>query len=214
MRERDKPRPLTTRREKWDHYWYYYKVQTFIGLFGVILILMMVKDFFQREVPDLSWGYQGMTLTEEQQEALIQALLPLIEDANGDGKTLIHLYPVNDPRQMVVMMASGETQIFSLSRENFSNFARNGAFSALDELLVGQDISLFSEVRLIADGEDEAHIYGVPLKKNRFFKNLGLEAEGCYLGLRIPKTSAKDADTIAYTNAWAVAKQLVSAQYF
>jgi hypothetical protein len=213
MRERDKPRPLTTRREKWEHYWYYYKIHTFAGLFVLLLIAMTVRDCSQRIVPDVSWGYQGMILTAEQQEALIQEWLPLIEDANGDGEKHIHIYSLTEPQQIVVMMAAGDTQIFSFDLENFSNFAKNGAFLPLDELIAGGNIDLepFPEVRLTAQDTPESHVYGLPLEPSRFLNDAGLRVEGSYLGLRVPKTSSKSADNIASENARAIAKQLISA---
>ena len=212
MRERDKPRPLTTRREKWDHYWYYYKIHTAVGFFVLLLIAMTIRDCSKRVIPDVSWGYQGMMVTEEQQEALIQKWLPLIEDANGDGEKHIHLYPLSDPQQIVVMMAAGDTQIFSFDLESFSNFAQSGAFLPLDELIAANNIDLgkFPEVRLTAQESSEEHVYGLPLGANRFLNDAGLRGEGIYIGLRVPKRSAKEADKIAYANAWAIAESLMS----
>ena len=214
MRERDKPRPLTTRREKWDHYWYYYKIHTFVGLFIVMLIAMTIRDCSQRVFPDVSWGYQGTILTEGQQEALIQEWLPLIADANGDGEKHIRLYSLSDPQQIVVMMASGDTQIFSFDLESFGNFAKGGAFLPLDNLISANNIDLdnFPEVRLTPQEESEEHIYGLPLGNNRFLADFGMQVEGKYLGLRIPKSTARPADRIGYENAWAIANHLAGAQ--
>jgi hypothetical protein len=177
-----------------------------------MLIAMTVKDCSQRVVPDVSWGYQGMMLTPEQQEALIQEWLPLIEDANGDGEKQIRLYALNDPQQIVVMMAAGDTQIFSFDLESFSNLAKGGAFLPLDDLVAEHHIDLgsFPEVRLTTEENPEPHVYGLPLGANRFLNDAGIQGEGTYLGLRIPKSSKKEADKIAYANAWAIAEQLMS----
>lgn len=210
MRERDKPRPLTTRREKWDHFWYYHKIHTFAGLFIGLLIIMTVRDCSQRIIPDVSWGYMGMALTAEQEETLLDEWLPLIQDANGDGEKHIRFYSLSDPQQIVVMMAAGDTQIFSFVLESFSNFAINGAFLPLDDLVASNNIDLgqFPEVRLTAQETSEEHVYGLPLGGNRFLNDAGLQVDGRYLGLRIPKNSEKPSEKIAYENAWAIAKHL------
>ncbi len=209
---KDRPMPLTSNRKKLEHFWYYYKIHTFIAIFIGFFIIMTIRDVSQNIEADVSWGFMGMDLTAEQHEALLQEWLPLIKDANEDGEKHIRLYSLSDPQQIMVMMVAGDTQIFSFDLESFSNFAKGGAFLPLDELIAVNEIDLekFPEVRLTAQETSEEHVYGLPLEENRFLNNLGLRSEGKFLGLRIPKNTVKPAEKIANDNASAIMQHLFS----
>jgi hypothetical protein len=172
---------------------------------------MTIRDCAQRIEPDISWGYMGGDVTEERIYALEQELLPLIQDANNDGKKYLRLYSLSDPQQIVVMMASGDTHLFTFDVETFTNFAKGGAFQTLDALIEEYhvDVSTHSEVRLQAQETTEAHIYGLPLEGNTLLEQVGFQLAGKYLGLRVPKNSMKPHEEIAYENAFTILEKLL-----
>ncbi len=199
-------------RKKWENFWYYYKIHVWVGIFIALLLMMTIRDCAQRIEPDVSWGYMGADITAERIEALNQELLPQIQDANHDGKKHLRLYALSDPQQIVVMMASGDTQLFTFDAETFTNFAKGGAFQPLDEFVQTYRIDLkhHPEVRLQAQQTLEKHIYGLPLEGNKLLEALGFQLTGKYLGIRISKNSAKPREQIVHENAHAILKRLFS----
>lgn len=199
-------------QKKWDNFWYYYKVHVIVGVFIGILILTTIKDCAQRVNPDVSWGYMGTDLTAEAVENVEQAFADIIQDTNNDGKKKVFIFALMDIQQITVMLASGDTQIFVFDQENFTNFAKGGAFQPLDELINTYQVDLeqHPEVRLKALESDEEHVYGLPLEGNPLLQNLGLQPKGKYLGIRIPKNSGKPQETISYQNVYVILEKLVT----
>ena len=199
-------------RKKWENFWYYYKIHVGAGIFIGLLIMMTIRDCAQHIEPDVSWGYMGMDVTAEQIEALELELLPLIQDTNNDGKKHLRLYTLSDPQQIVVMMASGDTQLFTFDAEAFTNFAMGGAFQPLDDLMHAYQIDLkeHPEVQVHAQETTEKHIYGLPLEGNELLEALRFPLTGKYLAVRIPKNSEKPREKISNENAYAVLKKLLS----
>ncbi|PIE33542.1 hypothetical protein CSA56_11495 [candidate division KSB3 bacterium] len=198
-------------RKKWENFWYYYKIHFWVGVFIVLFIIMTIRDCSQRIEPDVSWGYMGSDLTAERIRSLEQELLPLVQDANHDGKTHLRLYALSDPQQIVVMMASGDTQLFTFDAEVFTNFATGGAFQVLDTLIEAYqvDVSAHPEVLLQAQETPEKHVYGLPLEGNVLLEQTGFRLEGKYLGVRVAKHPGKSLDSIAYENAYAILQRLL-----
>ena len=70
--------------KRWEHYWNYYKVHTIVGAFVLILLIMLIKDVFFQEKPDLVVTVASTRyFTTESNEELSKVLSGYARDYNG-----------------------------------------------------------------------------------------------------------------------------------
>lgn len=81
-----------TSRSWWENFWYHHKLAFWLGLFGVVVLIVTVVQLVQKDDPD----YRVLLLSEKgyttQELAALEALLtPYGEDLDGDGKVEIQV---------------------------------------------------------------------------------------------------------------------------
>ena len=82
----------TTFSEKWDNFWYHYKVHTVIAAFLVIVVSFITIQSLTREKFDISVMYFAYTPSAPAQIERAQAYFEqFAEDVNGDGKVKVKL---------------------------------------------------------------------------------------------------------------------------
>lgn len=88
-----RPEPRTyTKQEKAANWWHYHWAALAAILAALGLAAWFVYDMVNQTDPDLRVGYVGQTtLLPETTEALQQALLPYVEDRNGDGQVVVQV---------------------------------------------------------------------------------------------------------------------------
>ncbi len=87
----EKPRELT-RGEKIANWWHYRWKMVLVALLVLLLAGMFVKEVVFRVDPDYHIGIvTRRTLNDDALAQLNEALLPLCEDQNGDGKVVLDL---------------------------------------------------------------------------------------------------------------------------
>lgn len=78
-------------KKKLDNYWYYYKIHTFVAIFVIIVLAILIQQCASRVNPDLTVvvATQKATLTSDQQTSLHNYLQKFTRDVNKDGKKSI-----------------------------------------------------------------------------------------------------------------------------
>lgn len=203
--------PFNIDQKKWDNFWYYYKVHVIVGIFGLFLIVITVRDCMQNVMPDVSFIYMGV-LQPEQVEQIEQALIELVQDANNDGKTHILIAPMLDIRKLQVLLMIRDAQLVLLDRTTFENYASYGAFHPLDDYIARYNLTFADhpEIRITPRDMQEEHMYGIPIVENRFFTDLGVATEEKYLAMVPPGIKPNPKETIMYANAHAILDKILS----
>lgn len=79
-----------TWRQRVENAWFYYKWHVIGSAFAIVLITLFVHDIVTNVSPDYQLAVMTPNyLSDEVTQKLEQALLPLVDDLNGDGKTLV-----------------------------------------------------------------------------------------------------------------------------
>ena len=77
---------------KWENFWYHYKWQTVVALFFVVILIIGVVQFAEKESPDIGILYCGPNyITPNQYEKIKDAFEAIMDDTNGDGRKIIRL---------------------------------------------------------------------------------------------------------------------------
>ncbi|NLG52585.1 MAG: hypothetical protein GX541_01210 [Clostridiales bacterium] len=175
-------------------YWYHYKKQTLLAIFGLILLCVFIGDIVYREKYDLCLIVGGDTMVEsEALSKLSEELKTVIPDADGDGKINIKyqmLYTgllrdkpeegqVFDEmlgaavQKIQLSFADDDTLLFILDKSFADWYAAEGAF----EPLSGMDIASENEYCVRADEKE-------------LFKKLGIKNPGgWYAGIKVKNES-------------------------
>ena len=78
--------------QRWEHFWTYYKVQTIIGAFVVLLVAMLVKDVVFKEKVDI---YLTVASSEYASDAVSAELSRVLqqygEDFDGNGDLSVYV---------------------------------------------------------------------------------------------------------------------------
>ena len=196
------------RKKKWEYFWYYYKIHVYVAIFVLFLLVMTIRDCVQRVEPDITIAYVGTELHDKALTHLEAMFSTLIEDLNNDKKSVVTIVPVLDERKLFVMVAVREAQLMFIRKAEFQQYASNGAFVPLDDLIAETaiDVAAYPEIRLTPQEAQEEHIYGIPLEGNRLFTSLGATMKETYLTLLVNNDPKKPKETALYTNALRIVK--------
>ena len=200
------------RKKKWEYFWYYYRIHVYVGVFVVFLIAVTVRDCAQRVDADITIAYVGTELQDEAIAQLKATFSTYIEDLNNDKKSVVSIVPVLDERKLFVMVAVREAQLMFVRKAEFQQYASNGAFLPLDDLIASStiDVDAYPEIRLTPQEAQEDHIYGIPLEGNVLFTSLGATMKETYLTMLVYNNPEKPHEVELYTNALAIVKEILT----
>ena len=187
-------------RKKWENFWYYYKIHVIVGVFIAILLAITLRDCANNIEPDLTIAYMGKNyISEEIGQVLKDQLSKVLADVNNDERVELSFLPIiltDDiksetdiamQQKAMIVIASGEAQMFLLDSSNLKKLISQGALQPLDDVVsqYNIDIEQYPEIKATAEGEQEPHIYGLPLDGNRIFEEKGLQTEDLYIAIRV-----------------------------
>lgn len=73
--------------QRWAHYWNYYKIHTFVGIFVVLMVAMLIKDVVFKEKIDMVLTVSSVRSSTEEVSGELERVLGLYtEDFDGNGK--------------------------------------------------------------------------------------------------------------------------------
>lgn len=83
---------LKTKKDKWDHFWYYHKVHVVIGLIALAFVGLMIFDMVTKVNPDYNIGViSSYSIPAEVSEALADEMEKYGYDRNGDGEVVVQI---------------------------------------------------------------------------------------------------------------------------
>ncbi len=217
-RDRDHARKMWAElspKKKREYFWHYYRIHVFIGLFVTFLVAITVHDCVTRVDPDITIFYVDTELRTEDLTQLEVTLSALIEDLNGDGKSVVSIQQVVNEQKLFVTFAAGDVHLLFIRQEEFLRYAENGAFRPLEPLLeelgITLDVQAYPEIRLTPQEEQEQHIYGIPLEQNAVFTPFGATMADTYLAIPAKGMfSTSEDDLTRYANIIAIVKEILA----
>ena len=91
-----------TKKQKWDNFWFYYKMHVIAGTIGVILVGFFIYDMMSQVENDYTIGLiTPYGLTQETLLEMQDAITTIADDRNEDGEVhvaLSHYQLSNDPQ--------------------------------------------------------------------------------------------------------------------
>lgn len=219
---------LNIDKKKWDNFWYYYKIHVIVGVFVAILLAITLKDCAANISPDVTISYIGGSyVPEDVSLALKEKLMEagIVQDANRDGKNelVFQAMTLSDEikseqdiamqQKVMVVLATGDSQVFLLDKTYFTRYGEQGAFEPLDNLVdrYGIDFEKHPEIKLTVSEMNETHVYALPVKGNKLLEDLGFKTEDTYIAIRAQgvQEKQKEKQRIINENAYAVLNEIM-----
>ncbi len=214
----EKPKKFT--REWWPYFWLYYKWHTIIGIVAIAGIIMGIYQKVSEIKYDVNLTYmaQAQYIGENGEKVLTDALLPFVEDVNGDGEK--HLY-INE----IVISGKPEQTYMDVDLRTKHDLEFGDPYSYLyiydakeiEIMELSYDLAeMFLPVETWCDKEGtEVYIgndnvaYGVSLKDSKIFKECMLgDSEDFYVFVKNDAIDEEKND-ISRKNAITLAKELI-----
>ena len=131
-----------TFKEKWQNYWYYYKVHTLVGLAVAAVMAILLAQCATTEKYDYSVTlYMSKTMPEQVRKVMAEELAAYGEDLNGDGEVKVEIldctYGSNDNVRMnqiaklQARLTMPESILFLTDETCYSNLDGMGLFDTL-----------------------------------------------------------------------------------
>ncbi len=206
-------------KAKWDNYWYYYKIHTWVGIFILFVMIVTITQCVQTVKPDVT---VDVVTTGALTESFFDAdgyLSENITDINNDGKKHVswnNLYLSEDGKseqdaamqqKMMIELAAGDVTLFLFDKTNLERYITQDAYSPLSDFI---DIKPYEgmEGKLT---EHNGTVYAISLKGSKKLAEMGFLSDDLYAAFRfVPEKSAKDEKKMQeYYNAAIILEELL-----
>lgn len=175
-----------TFRQKWDNYWYYYKIHTFAGIFVLVLLITTLVQCAQSVDTDLHIAYVSSVYTDT--SALEEAAAKTVGDLNQDGHEKVFCDNLTIPdepqteadlmmsQKLMLLMVSGETRLFIMDKAYFEMEAYSDMFVSLEGVLQNE--------QMLAQGIGyDGKVIAVRAGDCPYLTELGIKGEDLYVGV-------------------------------
>lgn len=206
-------------KNKWDNYWYYYKIHTWIGIFVVIVLAVTITQCVQTVKPDVTIDFvTSVPLTDSTIE-FDGVFDDVISDVNNDekkhiGVTTLYLTGKAQSEQdmameqkMMLELAAGDVTLFIFDQKNLERYITQDAYSPLSDFI---DIEPYKDIegKLV---EHNGTVYAISLKGSQKLAEMGFATDDLYGIFRfVPEKAAKDEKKMMeYENAAAILTELL-----
>lgn len=206
-------------KAKWDNYWYYYKIHTWIGIFVLFVMIVSISQCVQTVKPDVTVDMVTSGAVTENMFEADEHFGEIITDVNKDGNKHIvwsNLYITEEAKseqdvatqqKMMIELAAGDVTLFLFDKNNLDRYITQDAYSPLADFI---DIAPYEaeEGRLV---ERDGTVYAISLKGSQKLADMGFVTDDLYAAFRfVPEKSAKDEKKMAeYDNAAIILQELL-----
>lgn len=169
-------KPVTF-KEKWDNYWYHYKVATWVGLLIFIFVIASFLDSMNRIKYDAGLAFVTETPFESNAQFVSAEWKELCSDNNSDGEVNLKVFTVqldvNNNYSLDAATAEAEVTKFMGNIAVMSNMlyvVDDVGYSSLLECdVILHDLSNIVDSQFLVDGN-----YKYPLKDTELAKKVGI----------------------------------------
>lgn len=125
-----------TIKEKFSHFWSYYKIHTIVTLVILGLIGVTIYQIASKKEYDLEIQFYGTRMVSEEQAAALEDYLKdYVDDIDGDGEKTVKLIRTGSLSEMgaagygnmkfTAELAAGQYTIYILNEELYDSFSKN-----------------------------------------------------------------------------------------
>lgn len=206
-------------KSKWDNYWYYYKIHTWIGIFVVFVLAVTITQCVQTVKPDVYIDLVTSVPVTDSSIALDGVFDDVLTDVNEDEKKHINISTLylNEEmkseqdmamqQKMMLELAAGDVTLFIFDKTNLDRYITQDAYSPLSDFI---DLAPYQGM----DGklvERDGVPYAISLKGSKKLQELGFATDDLYGAFRfVPEKAAKDEKKMMeYQNAAAILTELL-----
>lgn len=206
-------------KSKWDNYWYYYKIHTWIGIFVVFVLAVTITQCVQTVKPDVYIDLVTSVPVTDSSIALDGVFDDVLTDVNEDEKKHINISTLylNEEmkseqdmamqQKMMLELAAGDVTLFIFDKTNLDRYITQDAYSPLSDFI---DLAPYQGMdgKLI---ERDGVPYAISLKGSKKLQELGFATDDLYGAFRfVPEKAAKDEKKMMeYQNAAAILTELL-----
>jgi hypothetical protein len=196
--------------KKARNFFYYYKFHMLGAIAAIIVIAFIVRGCVTRQNPDFTTAFIGEISYSDATDKLgklIKTNVPEIKVPGFDG-AFISKNDKSDQQyamvmQATVLFAAADVDLFICDKDNFTRYAKNGAFFSLDEVApkLGIDMEKNKENIVKLDYSDdetggktgqktvkkpsEQHLYVVDISQSKALKQSGVIGKDFIAAIRI-----------------------------
>lgn len=206
-------------KEKWDNYWYYYKLHTWIGIFVLFILTFTITQCIHTVKPDVTIDLVTTGAVTEIFPEVDGYLSEVITDSNEDGNkhiSLNTLYISNEAiseqniamqQKMMLELAAGDVSMFIFDKTNLERYITQDAYSPLSDFI---DLAPYknTENKLV---EHNGIAYAISLKGSAKLAEMGFLSDDLYAAFRfVPEEFVNDEKKMAeYRNAASILEELL-----
>lgn len=139
LQYRPSPSAPMTPKGKLQNIWYHYKWAILGGLFGIVVLTVLIVQMITKEKPDYQICMATTTLVPEAVvEKLEEALSACGDDLNGDGEVVVQIQAlnvqtdeeytqigVNNRQALIAQVAAGDVMLFAFAPDYYESFSAN-----------------------------------------------------------------------------------------
>lgn len=183
-------------KEKWENYWYYYKIHTWVGLFILISVGYMVLTTPHNKPTALSVTFIGPVMQSNLQKQFQDAATAaVLHNPNAKSQVSISFWPMAGTlanpsnvalaEKLTAMTATQGLDVVVMDQTDFAAFAKQGSFMNLKSLLANFPTSTLHFFKAKPTGKNQTEKLGIKLAGNPLLKSLGLQTNNEILGVMV-----------------------------
>lgn len=184
-------------RQKWENYWYHYKMHTIAVIVIAALVIVGFKSCMDKKVTDLHMAYMSTQYISDETINAIETSFNengLIKDIDGDGlnnfymDTVVHNFDVDSNADQATMQ---KIQTILYAGQHTLVLAHQYALEDYD----GCFEDLTDKVRegdKVFESPSEGFATGISIEGNKYLESLGIKTENMYVAMR--RQSEKEAE--------------------
>ena len=161
--------PITkqTIREHWNYSWWKYALLVILALVGWNLVFTMTA-YHPPEEKKVAMYVLGVGDEGKLDSYMEQVRLTAMDDMEEMNSVFMTYDETYTTMQIMVYLAAGEGDLYTLNKEMFQSYASQGAFLPLEEIPGLMDMLTEAGVKLdkglrTNSENGEKHLYGIPL---------------------------------------------------
>jgi len=204
-------------RQKWENYWYHYKLHTIVAVFLSALLFFGVKSCTQKELIDLHMVYMSTEYITTDCIDRIEAKFKddgLVDDIDGDGAnnfymdTVVHSFDADSDMDMASMQ---KMQTILYAGQHTLMLAHQYALEDYDGSF--EDLTFKAkDTDKVFKSPKEDFVTGISVEGNEYLENFGINTKNMYLAMRrrTNKEVEKNQNTEYFESAYKVMDHILS----
>lgn len=206
-KEYGKYKKMAGQAKKFDHFWRYYKIHTYVAIGLIVLLIYGIIAFMDRQeekrylasLPpvDIHMSFLGNFFNTSEDNSFETTNAKFLTDFPDFQRVVSDLIYVPEEQAMqpaylqkaVLMLMTESPDIYIVDDPMFQYIARQGLLTSLDEVATLSDVlkSKYAVTGGLIDKEGniiEEHVYAIDLTESAFGKDLAIASPKLIVGIR------------------------------